>query len=256
MILMMLQRQYKSLLASLSMYTRLPAWRLIELDRDDYARGIQWLPFVGFVTGGLMAGVFYLTYAVLALPLVSAIVLALVARLVFTGAFHEDGLGDFFDGFGGGRDRETILRIMKDSHVGSYAVIAYIVYYALLISLLSALPTTLIPIALLLSDVLGKYLGTLPISYLPYARNLEESKLGIKYEVGGLMPRILTLILLVGLLLGKGLIYLAVFALPLILLVLLSYYIYRKIGGYTGDTCGAFILICELASIFSFVLLR
>lgn len=256
MIQMILKRQYKSLLASLSMYTRLPAWRLTELDRDDYARGIQWLPFVGFVTGGLMAGVFYLSYSVLALPLISAIILSLMARLIFTGAFHEDGLGDFFDGFGGGRDRETILRIMKDSHVGSYAVIAYIVYYALLISLLSALPTTLIPFALLASDVLGKSLGTLPISYLPYARNLEESKLGIRYEVGGLMPRILTLILLVGLLCGLGLIYLAAFVLPLILLVLLSYYIYRKIGGYTGDTSGAFILICELASIFSFVLLR
>lgn len=252
----MIKSLYRSLLAALSTYTRLPAWRLTYLQEEDYARAIQWLPIVGVVTGGLMAGVFMLSYYCLQLPLVSAIVLSLSARLLFTGAFHEDGLGDFFDGFGGGRERESILRIMKDSHVGSYAVIGYIIYYALLISLLSGLSVAYIPIVLVVSDVVGKYCGVLPVSVLPYARRLEESKLGLRYQSGFNLPNLFVLLMVLAspYLIGYSVLF--VLPLPLMLVALLSYYIYRKIGGYTGDTCGAFILLSELAVVLSFVLFK
>ena len=52
----------------------------------------------------------------------TSVILALISRILVTGALHEDGLADFFDGMGGGKDREGILRIMKDSHIGSYGV--------------------------------------------------------------------------------------------------------------------------------------
>lgn len=242
----MIKRFFTSLLAALSMYTRIPAWRLATLERQDYAEAVHWLPFVGLVTGGTMAGVFYLSYQLLALPILTAIILALAARLLLTGAFHEDGLGDFFDGFGGGRDREGILRIMKDSHVGSYAVIGYIIYYALLISILTALPTALIPSAFILADVLGKLFGTLPVYYLPYARREEDSKIGLSYHRGGQVQSLLLLGLFFAApyILGYSILHFLI--LPLILIVALGYYIYRQIGGYTGDTCGACILLSEL----------
>jgi adenosylcobinamide-GDP ribazoletransferase len=47
----------------------------------------------------------------------------MVATLLATGAFHEDGLADSVDGFGGGWTREDVLRIMKDSRIGSYGAI-------------------------------------------------------------------------------------------------------------------------------------
>jgi adenosylcobinamide-GDP ribazoletransferase len=54
------------------------------------------------------------------LPYIIAVLLAIVVRLLVTGALHEDGLADFLDGFGGGgHDRERILAIMKDSHIGT-----------------------------------------------------------------------------------------------------------------------------------------
>ena len=49
----------------------------------------------------------------------------MIARLLITGCLHEDGLADFFDGFGGGTSRERILVIMKDSHIGSYGAVSY-----------------------------------------------------------------------------------------------------------------------------------
>ena len=54
------------------------------------------------------------------LPVVLAILLVFTGRLLLTGALHEDGLADFFDGFGGGRSREQMLTIIKNSHIGTY----------------------------------------------------------------------------------------------------------------------------------------
>lgn len=85
-------------------------------------------------------------------PIPVAVLLAFCARLFLTGALHEDGLADFFDGFGGGRDREGILRIMKDSHIGSYGVLGLILYYLLAFSLLVSLPVPLIPWVLWVAD--------------------------------------------------------------------------------------------------------
>lgn len=200
-----------------------------------------------------MALSFYVSYAVLSLPLLSSLILGVSSRLVLTGAFHEDGLGDFFDGFGGGRDKESILRIMKDSHVGSYAVIGYIIYYLLLFSLLMALPLHYIPWVMIVADVLGKCTGVGQIALLPYARREEESKTSVVYTYTQYLSAF-PFMLVVGLMYYCGLAdawYLAIVLLAL--LYLWSLYLRKKIGGYTGDTCGALILLAELTVILIFV---
>lgn len=242
-----------SCLAAISMYTRIPAWRLMTLETEHYRSAVSWLPMVGFITGGTMALSFYLSYAVLSLPLLSSLILGVSSRLVLTGAFHEDGLGDFFDGFGGGRGKESILRIMKDSHVGSYAVIGYIIYYLLLFSLLMALPLHYIPWVMIVADVLGKCTGVGQIALLPYARREEESKTSVVYTYTQYLSAF-PLMLVVGLMYYCGLAdawYLAIVLLAL--LYLWSLYLRKKIGGYTGDTCGALILLAELTVILIFV---
>lgn len=231
----------KGLLAALSLFTRLPVWRLSELDRSDYARAINYWPFTGFVTGGLMALFAWGLNSIF--PSLIALTLALVGRILLTGAFHEDGLGDFLDGMGGGRTKEQVLSIMKDSHVGSYAVLGYALYALLMISTLSHLPKETLPLALLLLDPLARAMTLLQL-LLPYARNEETSKLGLCYQ-----PR-----LTLGLSLGAILILLAIWQLnplagliPLLTSCLLVFYIKRRLGGYTGDTLGAGYLITELS---------
>ena len=107
-----------ALIAALSLFTRLPFWRLRELTKADYEDALSWWPVAGLVTATTLSGSFYL-YSLVLPSVGAALALALGTRLLLTGAFHEDGLGDFFDGFGGGRERSQILAIMKDSHVGS-----------------------------------------------------------------------------------------------------------------------------------------
>lgn len=236
-------------LAALSMYTRLPAWRLMTLEREHYAAAIRFLPLVGAFTGGLMAVVFWGTNALLGLSVLTSAILALASRLILTGAFHEDGLGDFFDGFGGGRDKDAVLRIMKDSHTGSYAIVGYIFYYALYFSLIVSLPIEHIPLVLLSADMLGKNLNQLQTAFLSYARNAEESKTKIIYKP--ISPLSFISLPIVAMIMFN-LIPWYYLLIPILVSLSTIAYIRKRIGGYTGDTCGALILLTELAALFAF----
>ena len=82
-------------------------------------------PLVGAVIG-VIAGLSLMAGASLNLhPLACALIALAVAALV-TGALHEDGLADVADGFGGGATREEKLDIMRDSHLGTFAVITLV----------------------------------------------------------------------------------------------------------------------------------
>ena len=126
----------KSLFAAIILFTRLPLWRIVRVDKKQYAEILLYWPIVGFLTGATTWGTLYLASWIM--PLLPACVIAVIARLLLTGALHEDGLADFFDGFGGGHDKAGILRIMKDSHIGSYGTIGLILYFILYVSLLSS----------------------------------------------------------------------------------------------------------------------
>ena len=105
--------------AALMFFTRLPLWRLHQPPRESFRAVVEYWPLAGWVTGGLMALTLYASSHFL--PYSIAVLLAIVVRLLLTGALHEDGLADFCDGFGGGTDRQRILDIMKDSRIGTYA---------------------------------------------------------------------------------------------------------------------------------------
>lgn len=116
-----IRQQLRALVAAFTFLTRLPVGGLIAHDLSDLARSATYFPLVGLVVGALGALVFAGAQLVWA-PGV-AVVLSVIATVLVTGAFHEDALADSFDGFGGGWTKEQVLAIMKDSRVGSYALI-------------------------------------------------------------------------------------------------------------------------------------
>ena len=123
-------------LAAFIFFTRLPFWRIKEVPAKYFKRIVPYWPLAGWLTGGITVGVLWIAAQIL--PISIAWVLAILSRLLITGCLHEDGLADFFDGFGGGHDKAGILRIMKDSHIGSYGTIGLILYFILYVSLLSS----------------------------------------------------------------------------------------------------------------------
>ena len=80
---------------------------------------------------------------------------AVIVGLVMTGALHEDGLADTADALGGGHDRESVLRILKDSRVGVFGAVALIMTLLLRVGLLVRLGPHA-PVALVLAAVLSR----------------------------------------------------------------------------------------------------
>lgn len=247
-----------NLLAALMFFTRLPFWRIKQVPKDSFKHVVSYWSFCGWLTGGVMALV---AWCGLSLPAEVAVVLALASRLLLTGALHEDGLADFFDGFGGGRNREDTLRIMKDSHIGSYGVLGLVVYYLLAYSMLANMPHyRLLPAVLLCGDCWSKFVCSNIINLLPYARTESESKAKTVYSrmtagemlisaLGGVAPLSLLVVW------GYGRFVLIGCLLSALIFLLLTGLFRRRLGGYTGDCCGAVFLLAELGFWLAFVLL-
>ena len=247
-----LTRWYDRPWAAFIFFTRLPLWRLHQPAVDAYRSVVEWWPLTGWLTAGTMAGVLYA--ASLVFPWSIAVLLAIVARLLLTGALHEDGLADFFDGFGGGgNNRERILAIMKDSHIGTYGVLALVLYMGLLYATLSAMSPQHAALAILAADPYAKMLSAQGISRLPYARTETTAKSGVVYRRPTLLASLG--IALQGLLplsvylwyMGDNAARVAIVLIPLVVLFFLYLFIKRRLGGYTGDCCGALCLLTELS---------
>lgn len=247
------------ILAALIFFTRLPFWRIAEVPAPAFKRVLEGWPFVGWLTGGVTAAMLW--GASCLWPSLVAVILAIICRLLLTGALHEDGLADFCDGFGGGTTRERTLTIMKDSHIGTYGVLALILYEALLIALLATLPVQVACLALLCGDPWSKCCAAQLVNLLPYARKEEEAKARVVYErmkptallsllIGGITPTLMVLVSLTGTsrnMLPETPLWLCAFIAPLLMLLVLVRLMKRRIQGYTGDCCGATFLLCELS---------
>lgn len=229
----------KRLIAALSFFTRIPFWRLSSLESRHYENIVPMWPVAGILTGVFMSCTFYMTSLVL--PNTVAIVIAMISRILMTGGLHEDGFADFCDGFGGGstglpeKDRERTLRIMKDSFIGTYGVLGLILYFLLLwnilYSLSDLLPLWKMMIFMIVVDVFSKFMSSMIVYFLPYARDAENAKNKIVYNKGS-RPYIAM--------------FLSVITLNAPILFLLFRWMKNRIGGYTGDCCGATFMLMEL----------
>lgn len=251
--------------AALCLFTRLPFWRIWSVPGSAYAYASHHWIVAGAFTTALSAGLaFGIGYEWMPIPL--CVLLYMVLNLFLTGAFHEDGLADFFDGFGGGHDRESILRIMKDSHIGTYGVIALIFYFgitfcttcawvqALEIMTDQQIPFWTIVMICVMQALWARFLACFVLATLPYARSAQEAKIRTVYApwkwYNGLY--------VTGLAVGSYVLFTYLFPYPMpdfetwttasLMVMLVLYWKMRtSIQGYTGDCCGATVLLCELA---------
>ena len=241
---------YDNLWAAFIFFTRLPFWRLHQPSKSSYSAVVEWWPLTGWLTGGAMAATLYFGSMVMPYPIV--VIAAIVVRLLMTGALHEDGLADFLDGFGGGgTDRQRILAIMKDSHIGTYGVLGLILYELLLLAALFSMSPEMAALTILAADPSSKMVTSELIIMMPYARTAEtaknktvyrkiEWKAGVCLAMQGLLP-------MVAFLWYTGLSWEMVIFLPCLVMYFLYLLIWRRIHGYTGDCCGAVCLLVELA---------
>jgi adenosylcobinamide-GDP ribazoletransferase len=249
-----LLRELRVLLTAIVFFSRIPIPLRSGYDQTLLAQAGRYLPLVGLIVGVVAGGTFWLSALIIPVP--PAIILSMAIAVIATGAFHEDGLADTADGFGGGWTVERKLEIMKDSRVGTYGAIALVLSMLLRFHLLTAVferllldaqlgGSTLSPISRTALVIVTVHLGArlVPVfvmAWLDYVRLDETSKVKpvAKSISAGSVVTACCFSVIATWTLGflQELIGLA---LTLPTAALASLFFRKQIGGYTGDTLGA-----------------
>ena len=256
-----MKRELDIFLTALTFYTRIPSPISINFEPDYINKASRYFPLIGCLIGSISFGAYWLFNLIL--PSNIAVVLMLIVGVLVTGAFHEDGLADAADGFGGGWEKSQILTIMKDSRIGTYGSIALVLMFALKIMLLQNLVASttfrsmeLLFLACINYHALARLTAIVLVFTMPYSREDASSKVkpiaktNTAVEITGafvfgLLP--------LGILSWTHPVFLVVL-LPLTLLCLGSRrYFFKWIDGYTGDCLGAVEQLAECLCLLTFV---
>jgi adenosylcobinamide-GDP ribazoletransferase len=233
-------------------------------DTDNMAESIPFFSFIGFIIGVVFTGIYILFRMVMPeLSLAGSIILVLTCT-VLTGGIHLDGLGDVFDAFPGGRTKDDILRIMKDSRLGTFGVLAvlfdvllkvsftqYIFYYPELI--------LVIPYSFIFSRTVQGFI----LIILPYAGDSGGTAYNFSAYASNRRACI-TVFTVTGFILwfaGAAYVSGCYFILSALACGTLSALVFvvickRKIGGITGDCIGAANELFEIFFVFSCIILH
>lgn len=237
----------KSLFSAISFLTIFPVIKYQTNNQEHLKFSWTWFPLVGLLVGTIIGTVFEISYLYLHLSKLLSATLAISASIIITRGFHYDGLADTTDALFGGSNKESRLRIMKDPHIGSFAVLALICTILLQIQFITNIPTYRI-IPTLGAIGLFSRLAVLPaMLWSPYANN---SSLGLVFK-NSLLGYIAVFLVSIGIgyfLIGQSTIYIPL--LTALTALAISALAKRLLGGITGDICGCIIVISELVAMF------
>lgn len=255
-------------------FTRIPVGNL-PFAKEHLQASARYFSWVGILVG--LAGAFVLVLSNGLFSPALAILFSMIATILLTGSFHEDGFADCCDAFGGGWTKEKILTIMKDSRLGTYGVVGLILIlslkFLLLLELRQFFSVELVAAMLICAHANSRFWATTIMQQLPYVQDIDASK------SKPLADRVLTktemLVLILGVILPLAGVFIAfsgfnktaalippfsfqyflwllgfILLLQIPALLLQTYaarYFKKWIGGYTGDCLGATQQVCEIA---------
>ncbi len=206
----------------------------------------RYFSLVGWLVGGVSVGIWLLaqmmfsdspgTFSEVSLPI--AILLGMIAAVLLTGAFHEDGFADTCDGFGGGWSPEERLRIMKDSRIGTYGALGLVFLLLLKFFALLQIETAILPWAWFAGNTLSRFVSISQLRFLAYVQDAAKSKSGPMTEFSGVDLIVNAVFGLLPLLFIGNQVWVALLAVAIVWWFLLMYF-KRKLGGVTGDCLGA-----------------
>ena len=237
----------------LMFYTRIPCPKNIDHNPEYLNKATRYFPFIGWIVGSISFLAFYFFSLFLSVEI--AVILAIIASVLTTGAFHEDGFADVCDGFGGGWTKEKILIIMKDSAIGAYGAIGLVLLFLLKFKLLSdaillfSNSYFLIFLLFISAHALSRLAAISIIFTHEYSRDDASSKSkpiannhSWKEVFGAFFFGLIPLIAL------SFFQYKILFAIIPVFLTryFLARYFQKWIDGYTGDCLGATQQVCEV----------
>jgi adenosylcobinamide-GDP ribazoletransferase len=264
-----IRNEWHIFLTAVMFLTRISVPKNIDHSPACLQKAPRYFPVIGWIVGGLSALVFLVFNRFVATDV--AILASIVAGILATGAFHEDGFADVCDGFGGGWTKEKILVIMKDSRIGAFGAIGIGCMLAAKFLLLKELPhyapdlknpTTniffnyrYIIVCMIAAHSVSRLAPIFVIQSMAYATDPDVSK--SKPVANQKLPAAsLIVATLFGLLPMLFLSWHFLFILIPVVYATWSMATWFKkwIGGYTGDCLGAIQQVTEIVFYLAFIL--
>ena len=244
------KNEFKTFALAVHFLTRIPTPFDVDYSPQRLLDASRYYPLVGAIVGTVAAAAYFVTD--LALPTTIAVIIATAATALLTGAFHEDGLADTFDGISGAHDRNRALEIMHDSRIGTFGALALILVITLKIASLSSLSdTTTIIIALIAAQTISRTSIVVVQATSTYARETgiaapQDQPFKPKNTIIATLTALITIAAL-ALILSPTAALLAT-AGAITGHILIRLYFQPRLKGHTGDTLGATQQITELAT--------
>jgi adenosylcobinamide-GDP ribazoletransferase len=259
-----MKHELRVFLTAVLFYTRLPVGGWVDHHPHYLNQATRYLPAIGWLVGMIAAGTFLATTGLFSASL--GILFSMVASILVTGAFHEDGFADVCDGFGGGWTRERILEIMKDSRLGTYGVVGLILLLGVKFLALRQLAglsqeqPLVLALVFIIAHSLSRYTAATFIFTHPYVGLSQVSKIKPVAQAAGkytfLGATVLASIPLLALVLLTRKPLFLLLLLPLYLIRwFLGRYFTKWLGGYTGDCLGATQQVGEVSVYLTIILL-
>ena len=217
----------KSLVIAFSMYSKIPMPHL-ELEEKDMRYVMGFFPLAGLVIGAVIYGWVYIS-GLLNVPDISRTLVLVVIPVLITGGIHIDGYMDTSDALNSYGDREKKLDILKDSHIGAFAVMRLLL--------------------LALTFYLSRIISGLAAVNFRGARNngmlhTFTSATAVKCVNVMLAVQLIICVILMCLCSVTGAVVVIVVA--FVVLLYYRYMAYKQFGGVTGDLAGYLLCVSEL----------
>jgi adenosylcobinamide-GDP ribazoletransferase len=241
--------QLNLFLLALSFFSRLPMSKKVKYSPSKMRKASRYFPLVGWLLAAILIAIYMMIQPLVGIS--PALCLLIILSLLMTGALHEDGLADTFDGFFGGHTKERKLAIMKDSRIGTYGICALVMAILSKFVLLSALAEQgLLVVSLLVAYPLSRTMAISLVQDMYYVSNHIPNS-GSKSQA--LAKPFSSKALIVNVITGAA----ACILLPLLTAIyvlvgclLLRYWLRlwmtKHINGYTGDCLGTAQQLQEL----------
>lgn len=258
-----MKTELKIFFSALMFYTRIPCPGWVGYSPELLNKSTRYFPLIGWIVGGFSFLTYFLSNFLFSNEI--SVLLSLLAGVLVTGSFHEDGLADAVDGFGGGWTKSSILDIMKDSRLGTYGAVALIFLFAFkffalkeIVEKLSRVDVYFLASLFIAYHALARFTAIHITFTSKYSREDETSKskpiakdysfkeiLGVYFF--GLIPLFILCIFS----------YKFIFILiPLYLLYFFSQRYFNKwLDGYTGDCLGAVEQLAEIIILLTYLIL-
>lgn len=223
----------------------MPQFELVPGDMDYV---MSFFPTVG-VAIGLLECLWFWLCSLLHIGNIADCIIAVVIPIIVTGGFHIDGFMDTSDALCSYKEREERLGILKDSHIGAFAVIRLLTAAGIFIAAVSQMNSWSSRIIFALSFILSRCLSAVGVLHFESASH----KGSLFYVASNSNRRVNTVVVLAAAIASAiGMLICSFVGGILTLLAAGVSFLYykrmsnRKFGGITGDLAGYFVVICEI----------